>query len=140
METVEPRGAIARWSSNQPSSMGELETPLAAALGTSGDGGAGLRPHDLLDAALAACTLETMLNAARESFLPIWSVRVFVSHDLNGTTCRLTRTIDFTGALDSDELSRLLSIVDQTPMQRTLAGHVDVVTFAQQRGEGTRSV
>lgn len=120
--------------------MGELEAPFAATLGPSADGSAGFRPHDLLNAALAACTLETVLHAARESLLPISSVRVFVSHTLDGATCRVTRTIDFTGALDSNELTRLLNIVEQTPVQRTLAGRVDVVTLAQQRGGGTRQV
>lgn len=140
MDTVEPKGAVARWSSSEPSSAGELEIPFAATLRTGPNGGDGVRPHDLLDAALAACTLETVLHAARESSLPISSVRVFVSHDLDGTTCRVTRTIDFAGALDSGELTRLLNIVDHTPVQRTLAGRVDVVTFAQQRGAGSRPV
>lgn len=102
-------------------------------LGRGTEAETGLRPHDLLDAALAACTLETVLQAVREQSLPITGVRVLVTHDPNAADYRMTRTIDLTGSLDSDELTSLLGLVDQSSVQRTLAGQVDVVTFAQQR-------
>jgi len=126
-----PVGVTARWSAIETGQGGEIQIPYGETFVQV----PATRPNDLLDAALAASTLDLLLVARQEHLLPISAIRVDVSHEFVGARCRMTRTIDFVGSLTSPELNRLLALVDQTSIQRLLADQVDVLTFAQQRQE-----
>lgn len=117
-----PFGVVAWWAAATPLPDGTLDLPV---LGTS---------RDLLDAALASCTLETVLRAVAKKMLPISSLRVTVSHRFEGSMCRMTRAVTFSGQLDSIALYELMSVIEQSPLQKALAGEIDIVTFVQNQG------
>ncbi|MFT7773367.1 OsmC family protein [Roseateles sp.] len=131
-----PVGVTACWSAIEAGQAGEIQIPYGETFVQV----PATRPHDLLDAALAASTLDLLLVARQEHLLPISAIRVDVSHEFAGARCRMTRTIDVTGSLTARELNRMLALVDQTPIQLLLADQVDVLTFAQQRQEPVAGV
>lgn len=99
------------------------DAPVAA-----GGDGAGPEPHDLLDAALGACTALTVTMVARRKQMPLEDVRVEVSRDEAGGVYKLSRRIELVGALDATQREYLLGIANKCPIHKALSGRFEIST------------
>ncbi len=101
---------------------------------------AGPNPYELLSASLAACATITMrMYADRKGWL-LEGVSVDVKHDRihakdcedcetpGGIVDRLQKTVRIMGALDEDQIDRLMEIADRCPVHRTLTREIQIVT------------
>jgi putative redox protein len=104
-----------------------LLTDVAPAAGGEGSGP---EPHDLLAAALAACTTLTINLYARRKSYALEEVRVTVRHGQEGAAYGLHRTIDYTGALSDADKARLTEIANHCPVHKTLSGTIQITTEA----------
>jgi putative redox protein len=105
------------------------------------DGGPG--PYELLLMSLGSCTSMTVhLYASRKQW-PVQQVVVRLRHSkVYADDCvdcennpkamidRIDRAIEFIGALDAEQRSRLLQIANQCPVHRTLSSKIDIKTTA----------
>ena len=91
-------------------------------------------PHDLLDSALAACTLLTLELYIRRKQLRVTALRVQVDHvetpASGGQPNRyaMTRRIEIDGDLSTEERERLLAIAEKCPVHRTLTGQIEITS------------
>ena len=97
---------------------------------TLGSSDAAPDPHDLLDSALAACTVLTLELYARRKQLAVTDWRVEVSHtetkaDDGRIHYRLQRRIHIEGALSPEDRQRLLEIANRCPIHRILTGVIE---------------
>jgi putative redox protein len=88
----------------------------------------GPRPHELLDAALAACTALTLTLYARHKGIALTGLDVDVSHEEHGGVYRMRRDIRIRGELSAEQRKRLLEIANNCPVHRTLSGKIDIVS------------
>lgn len=103
---------------------------VAAALG---GGDLAPDPHELLNSALAACTVLTLELYIRRKQLPVNALTVSVDHtelkDSDGQPLvRLQRQLHIDGTLSEAERQRLLEIAARCPIHRLLEGRVEVHT------------
>jgi len=96
----------------------------------SGGEDSGPAPHDLLAAALAACTSLTVNLYAKRKGYALDEVRVGIRHGQEGDAYALHRTIDYLGALSDDEKTRLTEIANKCPVHKTLSGRIAITTEA----------
>ena len=108
-----------------------------------GGGDAGPGPYELLLMSLGSCTSMTVhLYAARKQW-PLEQVVVRLRHSkVHTEDCadcednpkamidRIDRALEFVGALDAEQRSRLLQIANQCPVHRTLSSKIDIKTTA----------
>jgi putative redox protein len=92
-------------------------------------------PHDLLDAALAACTTLTLELYIRRKQLPVTDLAVTIEHveekAADGRVLyRLQRRIAITGELADADRQRLMEIADRCPIHRILTGQIEIATTA----------
>jgi putative redox protein len=97
----------------------------------SGGAGSGPAPHDLLAAALAACTTLTVNLYARRKGWPLDEVKVAVRHGQEGEAYVLHRTIEYIGPLSDAEKTRLTEIANHCPVHKTLTGTIHITTETQ---------
>jgi putative redox protein len=88
----------------------------------------GPEPHDLLAAALAACTTLTVNLYARRKGWPLDEVQVSVRHGQEGAAYGLHRSIHYVGPLDAAQQARLLEVANHCPVHKTLSGTIDITT------------
>jgi len=88
-------------------------------------------PHDLLAAALAACTSMTVLLYARRKEFDLQDIEVNISHGQQGETYTFTRHIRYVGNLDEATRMRLTEIANKCPVHKTLSGKIQIVTEAK---------
>jgi putative redox protein len=88
----------------------------------------GPEPHDLLAAALAACTTLTVNLYARRKAWPLDEVQVEVRHGQEGGAYGLHRSIRYIGQLDEAQKARLLEVANHCPVHKTLSGTIDITT------------
>lgn len=103
----------------------ELLTDVPADLGGTDTGP---QPHDLLSAALAACTSTTVQMYAQRKNWPLEQIKVSVSSKKEGDTEIFYRHISLSGPLDSEQQTRLLEIANKCPVHKILSGNIQVVT------------
>jgi putative redox protein len=90
-----------------------------------GNGGedSGPTPHDLYDAALAACKALTVLWYANRKQLPVEDIEVTVDRDdseeRNGLY-RLSATLAVTGALTESQRQELLNVAGKCPVHKLM--------------------
>jgi len=88
----------------------------------------GAAPHELLLAALGACTAMTLKVYAQRKG---WQVRD-VQVTLNGTTAGgglvITRQITIDGDLDADQRQRMIEIADKCPVHKSLSNPITIKT------------
>jgi putative redox protein len=85
-------------------------------------------PHELLEAALAACTILTVQLYADRKMWKLESTDVKVSIDKEGAQSHLTREISFRGELSEEQVTRLLEIADKCPIHKLLTSDVSIST------------
>jgi len=91
----------------------------------AGQGGesAGLSPHDLYDAALAACKALTVLFYANHRGIPVEDIRVNVDRDDRDErhgTYKLNTTLEVTGTLDDAQRAALLRVAGKCPIHKLM--------------------
>lgn len=104
-----------------------LLTDLPPALGGEDSGP---EPHDLLAAALAACTTLTVSLYAKCKGYALDEVRVSIRHGQEGEAYTLHRSIHYVGALSEEEKQRLTDIANKCPVHKTLSGQIQITTEA----------
>ena len=87
-------------------------------------------PHELLLAALGACTAMTLKVYAERKGWPLRNVRVTVNGATGATGFVINRALAFEGALDAEQQQRLLEIADKCPVHKTLSGEIAINTTA----------
>ena len=92
----------------------------------------GPEPHDILAAALAACTTLTVNLYARRKGWQLDDVRVTIRHGQEGAAYALHRHIEYVGALSGEEKARLTEIANKCPVHKTLSGQINITTEAAQ--------
>jgi putative redox protein len=102
-----------------------LLTDVPPALGGEASGP---EPHDLLAAALAACTTLTVNLYARRKDYALDEVKVSVRHGKEGDAYALHRTIRYVGSLSEAEQARLTEIANGCPVHKTLSGTIRITT------------
>jgi len=107
-----------------------------------GGGDAGPGPYELLLMSLGSCTSMTVhMYAARKKWpreqvvVRLRQSKVYADDcaDCEKPTAkidRIDRAIEFLGALDAEQRSRLLEIANQCPVHRTLSSKIDIKTTA----------
>lgn len=111
-QTVEVRGH--QWSADVSTELG-------------GDD-AGPDPHELLNAALGACTALTVTMVARRKQMALTDVVVQITHDEGGGVCRMYRQIELVGDLNDEQRQYLLGIANKCPVHKTLMGRFEIDT------------
>ena len=99
------------------------DAPVAA-----GGDGAGPEPHDLLDAALGACTALTVTMVARRKQMPLEDVRVEITRNEAGSLYALHRRIELVGTLTDEQREYLLGIANKCPIHKALQGRFEIQT------------
>ena len=90
----------------------------------------GPEPHDLLAAALAACTSLTVTIYARRKSMDLQDIEVSIQHGQKGDAYELVRHIHYIGNLSAEEKERLTDIANKCPVHKTLSGQIHIVTEA----------
>jgi putative redox protein len=104
------------------------DEPVAA-----GGGGSGPSPHDVLAAALAACTAMTLRLYADRKAWPLERIHVAVDHAREPDAAPpdlFCRRVALAGPLDGAQRERLMQIADRCPVHRTLAAGARIETEA----------
>jgi len=105
---------------------------LLADEGTAAGGqDAGATPHELLCAALAACTAITLRMYAQRKGWPLRAVHVDVLLQIEGKTHTMTRRLRLTGELDAAQRARLADIAERTPVTLTLKQGIAITTLVE---------
>lgn len=94
----------------------------------TGGAGADPSPHELLDSALAACTLLTLQLYAKRRNYPLASAEVRIDRQEDGTTYRMRRQVTLGGALDDTQRADLLRVANACPIHKTLHKSFEVAT------------
>ncbi len=88
----------------------------------------GPNPHELLEAALTACTILTaQMYAARKGF-PLDSADVTVKIISEGPETVISREVSFRGNLTDEQKARLSEIVERCPIHLLLESKVKIDT------------
>lgn len=95
---------------------------------SAGGDTAGFEPHDLLEAALGACTAQTVSMVARRKAFPLTDVRVEISRHEEGGVYRMERRIELLGDLSPEQMDYLMGIADKCPIHRALSGRFEIHT------------
>lgn len=122
---------IAHWSPASAATHCEVTLPkgnLQVDLDAAAGGGQHPSPHDLLDAALAACTTLTLELYIKRKGMAVSSVRVEVDHVQEAGVYRLSRRVEVAGDLTDDQRASLLRIAEACPVHKTLSGTIAIDT------------
>ena len=94
----------------------------------SGGGNEGFDPHELLESALAACTIITVEMYAKRKSWNLQSIEVSVRIETDNAISVVERKIAIVGNLDDIQRSRLLEIADKCPIHRILTQKMEIKT------------
>lgn len=87
----------------------------------------GPNPHELLEAALAACTTITIQMYANRKKMKLTSANVQVKIDSESAEASIiSRKIQLEGDLSAEERTRLLEIADKCPIHKLLASKISI--------------
>ncbi|HYD63567.1 MAG TPA: OsmC family protein [Noviherbaspirillum sp.] len=90
----------------------------------------GPEPHDLLAAALAACTALTVTMYAKRKGFDLQDIDVRIEHGQEEGTYVFKRRIRYIGNLDAEQRERLTDIANKCPVHKTLTGTIAIRTEA----------
>ncbi len=85
-------------------------------------------PHDLLDAALGACTALTVTMVARRKQMPLDDLKVTITHVEADGVYRIVRTLEFVGVLSDEQKTYLTTIAGKCPIHKALSGRFEIDT------------
>jgi len=106
--------------------------PLTADEGVAAGGkDLGPAPHELLCAALGACTAITLRMYAQRKEWSLRAVHVHVDLQLQGKDRVITRRLRFEGELDDTQRARLADIAERTPVTLTLKQGATITTLLE---------
>ena len=88
----------------------------------------GMNPHELLEAALGACTSITIQMYALRKNIQLQDVKMQIHTISEGTESIITRKIQFIGDLTSEEKQKLLEIANKCPIHRLLESKITIQT------------
>ena len=92
----------------------------------------GFDPHDIFEAALAACTIITVQMYAERHQWQLESTDVKISIDKEGPQSHLNREISFRGDLSPEQITRLLEIADKCPIHKLMTSDISISTVLAQ--------
>jgi putative redox protein len=92
---------------------------------------AGPAPHELLCAALAACTAITLRMYAERKAWPLREARVDVRLRIEGSDRLIDRVLKLEGDLDAAQRARLADISERTPVTLTLKQGARITTVLE---------
>ncbi|MBN9542233.1 MAG: OsmC family protein [Alphaproteobacteria bacterium] len=82
----------------------------------------GMTPHDLIEAALAACTTITLQMYADRKSIPLESANVEVKiTDESKDVIEIKRNIELIGNLTDEQKQSLLTVADKCPIHKILS-------------------
>lgn len=88
----------------------------------------GPTPHEMLLAALGACTSMTLRMYARRKGWPLENAHVQVTGGAGEGAFRIRQLVRLVGPLDAGQRARLMEIAGRCPVHRTLTGTVAIAT------------
>jgi putative redox protein len=94
----------------------------------SGGHDEGPGPHELLEAALTACTIITTQMYADRKGWPLQSADVKVTIVKEGPETSITREIALRGELTQEARDRIIEIANKCPIHKLLESHVTITT------------
>ena len=103
----------------------QLLTDISEALGGEDTGP---EPHDILAAALAACTARTVRLYAARKGMALEDIHVRIDHGQKDGVYEFTRHIEYVGALGAEDRQRLTDIANKCPVHKTLSGTIRIHT------------
>jgi putative redox protein len=107
----------------------EKHTLLSGVSEKLGGNDEGPGPHQLLEAALAACTIITVQMYANRKQWNLKSTQVVVQIESeNDEGTHLKREIKFEGDLSEDQKQRLLEIANRCPIHKLLSHPISITT------------
>lgn len=106
-----------------------------ASLAEGGDD-AGPSPHDLYDAALAACKAVTVMWYARKKEIPVDQIHTLVERDdaqERAGSYRLTARLQISGALTDAQLQELATVAGKCPVHKLMTTVTTEITTTVER-------
>lgn len=101
---------------------------LSDAYISNGGNGTGPTPHELLGAALAACTSMTLKMYAGRKSMNLDNAIVTVDIERVNDVETFSRDIQLQGKLTLEEKNRLIEIANKCPIHKALAGDIQIKT------------
>ena len=101
---------------------------LSDAYVSNGGNGTGPTPHELLGAALAACTSMTLKMYAGRKSMNLDNAIVTVDIERVNDVETFSRDIQLQGKLTLEEKNRLIEIANKCPIHKALAGEIQIKT------------
>lgn len=101
---------------------------LSDAYISNGGNGTGPTPHELLGAALAACTSMTLKMYAGRKSMNLDNAIVTVDIERVNDVETFSRDIQLQGKLTLEEKNRLIEIANKCPIHKALAGEIQIKT------------
>lgn len=88
----------------------------------------GPNPHEMLEAALAACTILTAQMYAKRKGLKLESTDVAVKIVSEGSDSVISREVSFRGDLSAEDRTKLSEIVGKCPIHKLLESNIKIET------------
>ncbi len=88
----------------------------------------GLNPHELVEAALAACTILTAQLYANRKGIKLESTDVVVKIVAEGADSVIDLEVNFKGELSEEEKIKLSEIIEKCPIRKLLQSNIKINT------------